>query len=48
MAGTAILIMESELEMFERIRNTPEMLSLRYQYYQPLKEFVLEKLGRKN
>lgn len=47
MAGTAILIMESELEMFERVRNSPEMLSLRYQYYQPLKEFVLEKWGRK-
>ncbi|KAL7740357.1 hypothetical protein ACLKA6_018795 [Drosophila palustris] len=47
MAGTAILIMESELDIFERVRNSPEMLSLRYQYYQPLKEFVLEKLGRK-
>lgn len=47
MAGTAVFIMESELEIFERVRNTPEMLSLRYQYYQPLKEFVMEKLGRK-
>ncbi|ALC39263.1 CG5022 [Drosophila busckii] len=47
MAGTAVLIMESELDVFERVRNSPEMLSLRYQYYQPLKEFVLEKLGRK-
>lgn len=47
MAGTAVLIMESELEMFERVRNSPEMLSLRYQYYQPLKEFIIEKLGKK-
>lgn len=46
MAGTAVFIMESESEAFEQLRNSPEMLCLRYQYYQPLKEFVLEKLGR--
>uniref|UniRef100_A0A6P4EN06 FERM domain-containing protein 5 n=1 Tax=Drosophila rhopaloa TaxID=1041015 RepID=A0A6P4EN06_DRORH len=47
MAGTAVFIMESESEAFEQLRNSPEMLCLRYQYYQPLKEFVLEKLGRR-
>lgn len=48
MAVSAILILESESELFERIRNLPEMISLRYQYYQPLKEFIVRKLGRKS
>ncbi|XP_030384466.1 FERM domain-containing protein 5 [Scaptodrosophila lebanonensis] len=46
MTGTAVFIMESESELFEHVRSMPEMLSLRYQYYQPLKEFFLQKLGR--
>lgn len=46
MAGTAVFIMESESEAFEQLRNSPEMLCLRYQYYQPLKDFVFEKFGR--
>ncbi|KAH8246767.1 hypothetical protein KR038_008651 [Drosophila bunnanda] len=45
MAGTAVFIMESESEAFEQLRNSPEMLCLRYQYYQPLKDFILDKFG---
>lgn len=45
MAGTAVFIMESESEAFEQLRNSPEMLCLRYQYYQPLKDFFLDRLG---
>ncbi|XP_055908231.1 FERM domain-containing protein 5 [Eupeodes corollae] len=48
MAISAVLILESESEVFERIRNLPEMISLRYQYYQPLKEFFVRTLGRKS
>uniref|UniRef100_T1GU69 FERM adjacent domain-containing protein n=1 Tax=Megaselia scalaris TaxID=36166 RepID=T1GU69_MEGSC len=46
MAATAIFILESESEMFDRLRNLPEMISLRYQYYQPLKDFLVNKFGR--
>ncbi|KAI9586248.1 FERM domain-containing protein 5 isoform X1 [Glossina fuscipes] len=48
MTVSAVVILESESEIFERIRNMPEMISLRYQYYQPLKEYVLQKFGRKS
>lgn len=46
MAVSAIIILESEIEILERIRNMPEMISLRYQYYQPLKEYMIRKLSR--
>ncbi|XP_034667366.1 FERM domain-containing protein 5 isoform X1 [Drosophila subobscura] len=48
MAGTAVFIMESESDLFDQIRNSPEMICLRFQYYQPLKDFVLQKFGRKD
>lgn len=47
MTISAIVILESDSDIFEQIRNLPEMISLRYQYYQPLKEYILKKVGRK-
>lgn len=40
---TTIFILESESEIIAPIRSLPEMISLRYQYYQPLKEFFLKR-----
>lgn len=48
MSISAIFILESESEIFAPIRNWPEMNSLRFQYYEPLKEFIgiyLSKIG---
>lgn len=46
MTVAAIIIIESDSELFGRIRNMPEMINLRYQYYQPLKEYFLQKFSR--
>jgi FERM domain-containing protein 3/5 len=45
MSISAIFILESESEIFAPIRNWPEMNSLRFQYYEPLKEFLASKIG---
>lgn len=45
MSISAIFILESESELFAPIRNWPEMNSLRFQYYEPLKEFIASKIG---
>lgn len=42
---SAILVMESDTNIFKQIRNLPEMMSLRYQYYEPLKIYIMNKLG---
>ncbi|XP_065356628.1 FERM domain-containing protein 5 isoform X2 [Calliphora vicina] len=47
MTISAIIVLESDSDLFEQIRNLPEMISLRYQYYQPLKEYIIQKVGRK-
>lgn len=47
MTISAIVVLESDSDLFEQIRNLPEMISLRYQYYQPLKDYILKKVGRK-
>ena len=39
---SAICILESDSHMLSGVRNLPEMVSLRYQYYQPMKEFILK------
>ena len=44
----AIIVLESDSDLFEQIRNVPEMISLRYQYYEPLKEYLLQKVGQKH
>ncbi|XP_058986106.1 FERM domain-containing protein 3 isoform X2 [Musca domestica] len=43
----AIFVIESKSNFLQNVRNLPEMISLRYQYYQPLKEYVFSKLGIK-
>ncbi|XP_068141507.1 FERM domain-containing protein 5 isoform X2 [Drosophila tropicalis] len=48
MAGAAVYVMESEHELFEKVRNTPEMLSLRFQYYEPLKLYFFNRFGHQN
>lgn len=40
----AIFVLETDSEVFVKLKNLPEMILLKYQYYQPLKEFVLKKL----
>jgi FERM domain-containing protein 3/5 len=42
---SAVLVLETETEFFAPIRNWPEMDSLRFQYYQPLKDFIQSKIG---
>lgn len=45
MAISAVFVLETDSELFATIREWPEMNSLRYQYYQPLKEFIASKFG---
>lgn len=45
MTISAVLVLETDSEFFAPIRNWPEMNSLRYQYYQPLKDFLVSKIG---
>lgn len=45
MSISAIFILETDTEFFAPIRNWPEMTSLRFQYYEPLKEFLASKIG---
>lgn len=44
MAST-LFILESESDLFTSFKNVPEMVSLKYQYYQPLKRIVFKLLG---
>jgi FERM domain-containing protein 3/5 len=41
---SAICVLESDSDMFVGLKNWPEMICLRYQYYQPLKDFIAKKL----
>jgi FERM domain-containing protein 3/5 len=45
MTISAVFVLETDSEFFAPIRDWPEMNSLRYQYYQPLKEFLASKIG---
>lgn len=45
MTISAIFVLETDSEFFAPIRNWPEMNSLRFQYYQPLKEFISSKIN---
>lgn len=45
MTVSAVFVLETDSEFFAQIRNWPEMNSLRYQYYQPLKDFLASKIG---
>lgn len=47
MTVSAVIVLESDSDLFKQIRNLPEMISLRYQYYQPIKEYILQTIGRK-
>lgn len=40
LAITTIFVLESDADMFRQIKDWPEMLSLNYQYYQPLKAYM--------
>lgn len=44
---SAVIVLEFDLDLFVHIRNLPEMISLRYQYYEPMKAYLLQKVGRK-
>lgn len=45
---SAIFVLESESDLFVTLKNLPEMMNLKYQYYQPLKDFLLRIFGLKN
>jgi hypothetical protein len=45
MSISICFILETESELFAPIRNWPEMNSLRFQYYEPLKEFLATKIN---
>lgn len=42
---SAVFVLESDLDMFSQVKNWPEMICLRYQYYQPIKEFISRKIS---
>ncbi|XP_052867718.1 FERM domain-containing protein 5 [Anopheles cruzii] len=42
---SAIYVLETDSELFAALRDWPEMICLRYQYYQPLKEFLAKKFA---
>lgn len=42
-----IFILETESEVFIKLKTLPEMICLKHQYYQPLKEFVFKKIEGK-
>lgn len=44
MTISAVFVLETDSEFFAPIRSSAEMNSLRYQYYQPLKEFIASKI----
>lgn len=44
MTVSAVFVLETDSEFFAPIRSWPEMNSLRYQYYQPLKDFIASKI----
>lgn len=47
LTAVTIFIFESESDIFVTFKNLPEMMNLKYQYYQPFKNFILRRLGLK-
>lgn len=45
---STVVVLESESEWWAPLRGLPEMVSLRYQYYQPLKEFIFKQFLNNN
>lgn len=45
---STVVVLESESEWWAPLRGLPEMVSLRYQYYQPLKEFIVKQFLNNN
>lgn len=45
---SAIVVLESESDVLKQFRNLPEMVSLRFQYYQPIKDYFLRHVGKKS
>lgn len=40
----AIVMLETDCELFGHLRDIPEMISLRYQFYEPVKKFFRDRL----
>lgn len=40
-----IIMLETDCELFGSLRNIPEMISLRYQFYEPIKEYFRNKIS---
>lgn len=43
LAVATVIMLETDCELFGSLRNLPEMISLRYQIYEPLKRYLKEK-----
>lgn len=40
-----VVMLETDCELFGSLRNIPEMISLRYQYYEPFKQYLKNKFS---
>lgn len=40
-----VVMLETDCELFGSLRNLPEMISLRYQYYEPFKQYLRNKFS---
>lgn len=41
---TTIILLETDCELFGTFRNMPEIISLRYQFYEPIKKFFRDRI----
>lgn len=46
-ATLTVVMLETDCELFGSLRNLPEMISLRYQYYEPFKQYLRNKFTSK-
>lgn len=42
---TTIVMLETDYELFGSFKNIPEMISLRYQFYEPVKKFFRDRIS---
>ena len=46
LATVLIVVLESDSELLGGLRNMPEMVILRQEYYEPAKDYLRQKLGK--
>lgn len=45
LTAVLVLVLETDSELFSGLRGLPEIVILRQEYYEPVKEYVRQKLG---